>query len=106
MIKLIALYKKPEDTAQFDRRYFEEHLPLAAKMPGLRRSEVSRIIGGPGGDSEYYLQAELYFDDIDALKAAMASPEGKAAAKDVMSFARDIVTMMFAEVTEKVPAAV
>jgi len=105
MIKLIALYKKPENTAEFDQRYFEGHLPLANKMPGLRKAEVARVLGGPAGEAEYYLQAELYFDDMDALKAAMSSPEGKAAAKDVMSFAKDIVTMMFAEVEEKVPAA-
>jgi len=75
-------------------------------MPGLRRCEVSRVVGTPQGESEYYLMAELYFDDMDALKAAMSSPEGKAAAKDVMSFAKDIVQMMFAEVEEKVPATV
>jgi len=106
MIKLIALYKKPENTAEFDRRYFEEHVPLASKMPGLRRVEVAKIVGGPAGEAEYYLQAEMYFDDMESLKQAMSSPEGKAAAKDVMTFARDIITMMFAEVEEKVPAPV
>jgi len=106
MVKLIALYKKPENTEEFDKRYFEGHVPLANQMPGLRRCEVSRVLGAPQGESEYYLMAELYFDDMDALKAAMSSPEGKAAAKDVMSFAKDIVQMMFAEVEEKVPATV
>ena len=106
MVKLIALYKKPENTEEFDKRYFEGHVPLANKMPGLRRVEVSRVVGAPAGEADYYLMAELYFDDMDALKAAMTSPEGKAAAKDVMTFAKDIVSMMFAEVEEKVPATV
>ncbi len=106
MVKLIALYRKPENTEEFDKRYFEGHVPLANKMPGLRRVEISRVLGAPQGDADYYLMAELYFDDMDALKAAMTSPEGKAAAKDVMSFAGDIVSMMFAEVEEKVPATV
>lgn len=99
MVKLIALYRKPADVAAFDKHYFETHAPLAAKMPGLRRLEVSRCYGAPGGEPKFYLQAELYFDNKDALVAGLSSPEGKAAAKDVMSFAGDIVTMMFAEVT-------
>lgn len=104
MVKLVALYRKPEDAAAFDKHYFETHLPLAAKIPGLRRTEVAKVLGSPAGESEFYLIAELYFDDMEALKSGMSSPEGKAAAKDVMSFARDIVTMMFAD--EKVPASV
>jgi hypothetical protein len=38
----------------------------------------------------------------------MASPEGRAAAKNLMGFAKEIVHMMFASVVieEKVPAAV
>ncbi len=105
MVKLVALYKKPENPAEFDKRYFEGHIPIADKMPGLRGMKISRMVGSPSGDCQYYLMAELYFDDMDALKAAMSSPEGKAAGKDIMSFARDIVTMMFAEEQEKVPAA-
>lgn len=98
MVKLIALYKKPADTAAFDNHYREVHTPLAKKMPGLRKLEVMRITGAPGGEAKFYLVAEMYFDNMDALKAALASPEGKAAGKDVMSFAGDLVHMMFAEV--------
>jgi conserved hypothetical protein len=105
MVKLIALYKKPADTAEFDEKYFGEHLPLSAKMPGLLKAEVSRITGAPMGEPGFYLMAELYFEDMDALNAAMSSPEGKAAAKNLMSFAKDVTSMMFAEV-EKVPAQV
>ncbi|MBZ0187061.1 MAG: EthD family reductase [Candidatus Obscuribacterales bacterium] len=106
MVKLVALYKKPENTEEFDKHYFDIHLPLANKMPGLRKSEISKMAGAPGGAPGFYLMAELYFDDMEALKTAMSSDEGKAAAKDVMSFAKDIVTMMFAEADEKVFAQV
>lgn len=98
MVKLIALYKKPADPAAFDKRYFDVHAPLAAKMPGLRKMEVARCYGAPGGEPRFYLQAEMYFDSKDALAAALSSPEGKAAGKDVMSFAGDLITMIFAEV--------
>ena len=104
MVKLVALYKKPANPQEFDDHYFNTHMPLASKMPGLRKSEVAKVTGSPAGEAEWYLIAELYFDSMDDLKAAMSSPEGKAAAKDVMSFAKDIVYMMFAEVDNKVPA--
>jgi uncharacterized protein (TIGR02118 family) len=102
MVKLTALYKKPASPMEFDEHYMKIHLPLAAKMPGLRRYEIAKVTGAPGGDSPYYLIADLYFDDLNALNTAMSSPEGKAAAKDVGTFARDIVQMMFCQVEEKV----
>lgn len=98
MIKLVALYRKPENPADFDRHYFEVHAPLASKMPGLRRMEVARVTGSPAGSTEYHMVAEMYFDDRAAGDAAMASPEGRAAGKDLMSFAGKLVHLMWAEV--------
>lgn len=105
MAKFVALYKKPADPAAFDKRYFDEHVPLCNKIPGLKRVEISRVVGSPMGESEYYLMAELYFDSMEACKAGMSSPEGRATGKDVMSFAKDLITMMFME-EEKVTANV
>lgn len=106
MVKLIALYKVPANIAEFDENYFNGHIPLAMKMPGLKKAEVSRITGSPMGAAEYHLMAELYFENKEALDAAMSSAEGRAAAKNLMGFAKEVVYMMFAEVEEKVPAAV
>lgn len=105
MAKLVALYKKPANPEEFDAQYFNEHVPLVNKIPGLRRCEVAKVTGSPAGECEYYMIAELYFDSMDELKAGMGSPEGKAAAKNIMSFAKDILYMMFAEEV-KVPAKV
>lgn len=97
MVKLIALYKKPTDAAAFDKAYFETHLPLVKKVPNLRRIEISRVTGAPRGEPELYLVAELYFDDKAAMDAAMASPENAEAGKNLMSFARGLVTFLYAE---------
>jgi len=99
MVKLVAVYRKPEDPAAFDKHYIETHVPLAKKMPGLIKCEVEKVIGSPmpGGEMPY-LAAHLYFKDKPALDAAMSSPEGKAAAKDLMSFAGKYVRMHFTEV--------
>jgi uncharacterized protein (TIGR02118 family) len=98
MVKLIALYKKPEDTIAFEKHYFGIHLPLVSKIPGLLKTEISLISSLPGLDSDYFLQAEMYYEDIDKLNEGMASPEGKAAARDLMSFAKDYVVMMIGEI--------
>ena len=100
MVKLIALYKTPENPKEFDLHYFDTHTPLVKKMPGLRKLEIAKITGAPIGEPKHYLQAEMYFDSQDALNAAMASPEGKATARDLMSFAANIVTMFYADVKE------
>jgi len=98
MVKLVALYKQPEDKKAFDEHYFQVHLPLAQKMPGLIKATVTRYTGTPmGTEPPYYLQADMYFENLEALQKSMASPEGKAAAKDLMSFAGKLVTMMIAE---------
>lgn len=106
MHKLIALYKKPENAQDFDTHYFNVHMPLANKMPGLRKAEISKIVGSPQGEADYHLLAELYFDDLDAIKAALGSAEGREAGKDLMGFAGKLVSLMFAQVEDKVPASI
>lgn len=100
MVKLVALYRKPADVAAFEQHYFQTHLPLARRMPGLIRAEVARVEGSPTGDSPYHFIAELYFESHDALRQAMGSPEGREAARDLMGFARDLVSLHVAAVLE------
>ncbi len=100
MTKLIALYRKPADPAAFDTHYRDTHTPLVRKYPGLRKLEVTRITGAPIGETKFHLMAEMYFDNKDAMNAAMASPEGKAVARDLMSFAADVVTVFYGETEE------
>jgi len=94
MYKLIALFARPHDVEAFDRHYDEIHAPLMRKVPGLERLVVTRSLRAFAGDSPWYLIAEMVFPDRDTFKAAMASEENKAAGKDVMTFAGDIVTMV------------
>jgi uncharacterized protein (TIGR02118 family) len=100
MVKIIALYKPPADRNAFDDHYQRVHLPLLRKTPGLRRVEITKITGAPIGESSYFLMAEMYYDSTEAMNAANASPEGRAAAKDLMSFAASIVTVFFGETQE------
>lgn len=97
MVKLMALYRKPADPAAFDQAYFHTHIPLVNKIPNLRRVDISRVTGAPRSEPEYYLITEMYFDDKVAMDAAMASPENADAGKNLMSFAKGLVTFVYAK---------
>jgi uncharacterized protein (TIGR02118 family) len=98
MVKLVALYKKPTEVEDFDKHFDEVHLPLIRKFPGLRRLEVTRITGAPIGETKFHAMAEMYFDTHEAVDAALASQEGKAVARDLLSFAAPLVTVFIGEV--------
>ena len=91
------MYRKPADVADFEQKYFETHIPLVKKIPGLVRADVSRITGAMRGEPEFYLIAELVFADKASFDAAMASPENMEAGKNLMSFAKGLVSISFAE---------
>ena len=42
MASLVVLYKTPTDKAAFDKHYFDKHVALAKKIPGVRKYEVSK----------------------------------------------------------------
>ena len=74
MHRITIQYALPADAAGFDAHYRDVHVPLASKLPGLRRFTVSHPRALGTGDAPY-LVAELWFDDADAMKAALKSPE-------------------------------
>ena len=102
MVKLTVLYAKPGDPEAFDKYYFGTHVPLVDSIPGIRRNEVSKFTGTLDGSAlPYYLQAELYFDDADALMAGFGSAEGQATAADVANFPTGVApTMVLADVVK------
>ena len=88
MASLVVLYKTPKDAAAFDKYYAETHIPIAKKLPGLRRYEISRgPVASPAGATGVHLVATLSFDSMAAIQSAFGSAEGQAAAADVQKFA-------------------
>lgn len=83
MVRFLVLYPRPTDTAAFERHYFEVHVPLAPRLPGLRRYPVSRDPAQIRGAEPYHLIAELDWDDMDSLRRDFASPLGQETARDV-----------------------
>lgn len=88
MARMVVIYKTPPDPKAFDQHYFDVHIPLAKKLPGLRRYDVSRgPILTPAGGATPYLIGTLHFDDMAAIRNAFASPEGQVCAADRRLFA-------------------
>jgi uncharacterized protein (TIGR02118 family) len=85
MPKLIVLYPPPVDVATFERRYRVEHAPMVVqKIPGLKKFLAAEVLGTPAGAAPYQRVAELYFDSMESLQAAMASAGGQAAVAHAM----------------------
>ncbi|NUR02574.1 MAG: EthD family reductase [Streptomyces sp.] len=80
--RFLVLYGTPPDPAAFDRHYREVHLPLARKLPGLRRYTLGREATAVRRGEPPHLVAELEWDTMEELHAAFASPEGRACAED------------------------
>jgi hypothetical protein len=54
MARLVVMYGTPKDAGAFDRDYFESHVPIAKKIPGLRKYEISRgAIATPAGPAKF-----------------------------------------------------
>lgn len=101
MAELVVMYKTPKDAKAFDKHYFENHVPLAKKIPGLRKYKVTQgPIATPAGPSGLHLIATLTFDNLAAIQAAFGSPEGQATAADVQTFATGGADMIMSETRE------
>jgi uncharacterized protein (TIGR02118 family) len=85
---MVVIYKTPQNPTAFDKHYFDIHIPLAKKLPGIKKYEVSHgAVTSLGGAAAVYMIGTLHFDDLAAIRNAFASPEGQACRKDREVFA-------------------
>jgi uncharacterized protein (TIGR02118 family) len=96
-VKLIAVYRKPDDEAAFLAHYENTHTPLVLRVPGLQSLVVNRIKQHLFGPDQPYMIVEMTYADQAAFDMAMASDENKATGRDVMAFAKDVVSLMISE---------
>ncbi len=95
MIKATLLYGHPTDSDAFEKYYAETHLPIAAKMKGVDKLELTKFLSAPDGSkAAYYRMAELFFAGPAELQETMSSPEGQTAVADLPNFATGGVTMI------------
>ncbi|HVE93084.1 MAG TPA: EthD family reductase [Actinomycetota bacterium] len=100
MVKIIAIWKKPEDTEAFEKHYTEIHIPLAKKMPGVRKIEIHRARRALVGGEDVYAVVELHFDDRQAMRAALESEAGMATGADAHKLSNGTIQLIACETEE------
>jgi uncharacterized protein (TIGR02118 family) len=78
MIKVIVVLPRRNDMSREDfQRYLREiHLPLVARIPGMRRLVINWVLPDPSGPApDYDAVAEDWFDDTQAMEAACTYSE-------------------------------
>jgi uncharacterized protein (TIGR02118 family) len=84
MYKVTVLYEHPQDEVFFEKYFKEQHLPIAQKMPGVSRIEITKFqSSADGGKPEYYRMAEIFFSNKSVMEETMGSPEGQATINDL-----------------------
>ena len=106
MVKLIYVMARKEgmSVAEFQTYWREIHAPIAAAIPGVRRYVQCHTLPelyGSRLDPPYDGAAELWYDDLEAMKATFGSEETAAAREDELKFIDESKSFMI--VTEEKP---
>ena len=95
-VRLIVLYRPPEDPAAFNAHYRDVHTPIVRRYPNVRSIRLTRTDGVAGRPPDYYLMAEMAFDSRADLDAALGSEAGIESGRDLRNFAGAGVTLLIA----------
>ncbi len=89
MIKAIFLVCKRNDLTfeQFRDYWIEVHGPIARRIPGVRKYVINlRLPDADEATADYDGISELWFDSLEAYRAGLAAPEGRASDADGVNF--------------------
>lgn len=95
MYRVLISYGHPDDPAVFDAYYSTTHLPLAKAIPGIAAFAAGRCESFDGSTPTAYMLADISFKTREDAQAGLASPEGQAAAADLINFATGGATLAF-----------
>lgn len=99
MIVRTGVLKRRTDVTpeKFQQHWREQHGPLAAKMPGLRRYQQNLVvdrtqmaIDHARGEWDVDGFSQLWFDDIESMRATTKTPEFAATVPDLDRFVGEI----------------
>lgn len=105
MIKSVILWNLPEDmtSEEFERRYFEEHVPLMQRRPGVCKYVTTKFLpNADGSPPKFYRMAEVYYPDLESMQKARSSKVATIARQQLKDWKwRDVVSMSFSEESEQ-----
>jgi uncharacterized protein (TIGR02118 family) len=98
-VKITVLYGQPKSPEAFEKYYAETHLPIAGKIKGVSRIELSKVAQAPGDPAPaFYRIAELYFKSKAQMDKVMATPAAKDTVADLPNFATGGFTVLVSEI--------
>jgi uncharacterized protein (TIGR02118 family) len=88
LIKTVTLLTRRPDLSpeQFQEHWRDVHGPLVWKLPGVRRYVQSVPVHIPGHNPPYDGMAEVWYEDLDALRNAASSQACKDLLADEVNF--------------------
>lgn len=85
-VQLLVIYPPPEDPAEFDRAYRNEHLPFAgSRLEGATGVTTKRVLGTPGGTPFAHWISVIEFPSAEIARACALSKSGQEALKHAAS---------------------
>lgn len=106
MIKLVYCITRRAGMSveEFSRYWQEVHGPIGRRIPGLRRLVQSHPVPHPDDmrPPAFDGMAELWFDDLAAVRAAQQSPEWRTSSEDESNFIDHSRTAWFLTVEREI----
>ena len=106
MVKLVAMFNLPEgtDEAQFEKYFVKTHAPQAARIPGLRRYTIGKVVGPPSEKPAWYRVNELWFDSMKAAMKSLNSREAIDCTNDLMPRVKDFTPVFVKDQEVSLPS--
>jgi uncharacterized protein (TIGR02118 family) len=89
---LTVIYPAPSEAARFKAYYETTHVPLAKQLPGLKSCSFA-YPQALGAAPAPFCIFQAWFEDRDAMFAALQSDIGKRVADDVPNYSPDGATL-------------
>jgi uncharacterized protein (TIGR02118 family) len=88
MIKTVTLLKRRSEITpeEFHRHWRNVHAPLVLKLPGVSRYVQCRPVHIPGKEPRYDGIAEVWYEDLESLRATMDSRACRDLLSDEVNF--------------------
>jgi uncharacterized protein (TIGR02118 family) len=103
VFKFTILYYRVDDEAKLESFFSSTNVPLAERLPGLTKIEVSRITGKPGGASRFHLAYSMYFATQESFNLAIVSEAGLKFIEALMPwYDNSLIVWYFADVSEEI----
>ena len=93
-VKILVLFGRPLDTAEFDRHFETVHRRLLEKVATVRSVSINYVSGSVTGESPFHLVVELFFASEKAMQDGLNSEAGQTMARDYANFASGGVTIL------------